>query len=285
MKIKISISILFILIIIFNIFFYFSYNESKKQNLIKHNKLFEIIKNNESYITTNDIDDLNSKFNNYIPNFSILFFDISNFSKEYINEISNIIFLPRFGFNKINKKSLDEIKKLDIKNIYLRIFLINSEKSNDTENLILYNENDNNFISENESSIIIDISKYFPDELNLFFEKLQILKKKYDIDFYIKESDLKNLNEDIEISQYFINKIVELRPLFISYNNNPTKNVYFFEENTPQNQITEIINKIKINSRGEKRNILIGIDDESNYDLINLSKSIKDIIYNDQFSK
>lgn len=296
---------IFLLIFVLNIFLYFSREESKKKSAIKTNKLFEIeieknAKNSQMKVK-NDIEHLNKNFNFLIPNFSVLFFDLPENLVEQVNEISNIFFAPRFGFQKISKDFLEKINDMNKNNIYFRIFIKNGYSdlgaitfNNNDE---LKSENVNKIFAEQEKQIsdlifsneelkpIIINPNYFNEENKEIFGELKRLKNEYNIDFYILEEDLAFLDSNSDL----IDLIINLKPLLINTNHlcNLESHLCFFHKSQSIDNILAKIKDLKneiIDNKIQKKNILLGFSsDRKDILLEEFAKKIKEIIYSGSF--
>jgi hypothetical protein len=297
---KILFFIILLLILVLNTFLYFFGEKSKKTSAINSNKLFEIEiekSSKDSQVKViNNIDQLNKDFNFFIPNFSLLFFDLPENFIEQINEISNIIFAPRFGFQKISIDFLEKIKEMNINNIYFRIFIKNEYSNSE----VGFNSSSDEFINGDKASFsreqnqthefilssaklkpIVINTNYFTEENKEIFSELEKLKNKYNIDFYINEEDLIFLDGNSDL----IDLLINLKPLLVNTNKSCSSesNLCFFQKSENIESILEKIKSLReeiIRNKIQKKNILLGISGDRK-DILpeEFAKKIKEIIY------
>lgn len=289
----VTFSILFFILIL-NIVFFFINSYSEKKKLIQKNHIFqaeleENSKNEINLIIKNDIENLNEKFNCSMPNFTIFLFDINSNSIEWINEVSNIVFLPKFGLKKINKKFLNDAKKLDIKNLYIKISIKNSFQENQEENLIYSRQSDSILNLDDEEKEIFFSTNYFLEENRRILNELIDLKKEYKVNYYIHEEDLAELDNNSEL----INLIIELKPILISTSGPQSctskQNICFFSSNYSIDSILEKITNLKneiIHNKLQKKNIILGFSaDREDVSILDFIKKIKENIYSGKINK
>lgn len=234
-KILLSIIAIFIIISLANLFLFFGNKNSKKQSAINNLKTFIIEapnadKNDFSSLNTpNKLQDL-SNYNQYVPNFSTLIFDISlSNNQELINDLAEISHNFRLGIIEFNTQILENLKN-NFAGTWIKInFDLNA--TNKFEDIQLSNQMQKISINPN----------YLKEENEEIFIAMKRLHKNYNVNFYLNEDDLGILNTD---NSELIDMIIDIKPLLISKNQNCSlqENICFF--NNKQNP-TQIGSEIK----------------------------------------